>query len=219
MVEWMKGHPREAELRALNEEVMRALARLDFERPEEVQAIRSELREIIRRRKEVFEEGSGMTVGKREERQMGGERKRADGAPFGEFDGKGENPSARSEAVRKILEQAERDGEPRTIVVDLDGMVIDYFGYKGPKVLGPAKPVAKAVLGALKARGWKIVVFTSRSWFEHEAIVSHLEAENVPFDQVVCGKPIGMLYLDDRGTGLGGDWSEIARWLFHERAC
>lgn len=101
----------------------------------------------------------------------------------------------------------------RTAVVDFDGTIAAYDGWKGVGVYGEPLPGARATLADLQAAGWEIIVFTSRNWEERVHIEAYLRRHGIPFTQVVCGKPLGAAYIDDRSTGRGGDWATVRRDL------
>ncbi len=101
----------------------------------------------------------------------------------------------------------------RTAVVDFDGTIAAYDGWKGPGVYGEPLPGARETLAQLQAAGWEIIIFTARNWEERAALEAYLHRHAIPFHQVVCGKPLGAVYIDDRSTGRGGDWAAVRRDL------
>lgn len=102
---------------------------------------------------------------------------------------------------------------PRTAVVDFDGTIAAYSGWRGPGVYGDPIPGAQETLCELAARGWEIIVHTARAWEERPLIEEYLRRHGIPYTQVVCGKPLGAVYVDDRSTGRGGDWAAVRRDL------
>ncbi len=101
--------------------------------------------------------------------------------------------------------------EPKNIVVDFDGTIAEFDHWRGKYVYGNLVPGAKETLTLLHTQGYQIIVFTCRNWIEQGAIAEYLTANSIPFDQIICGKPIGLIYIDDRSTGRNGDWEQI-RW-------
>ncbi len=101
------------------------------------------------------------------------------------------------------------DRQP-TIAVDVDGVLAEYDGWKGPGVVGkPREDVVKA-LRILRGEGWKIVIHTTRSELE---IMSWLEQHNIAYDEVnrnsayqnSGSKPVATVYWDDRAVRYSGD--------------
>jgi len=96
-----------------------------------------------------------------------------------------------------------------TLAVDFDGVIADYDGWRGRKVLGkPRQDVVKA-LRILATEGWKIIVHTTRHPLE---IIDHLQAHSVPFDEINRNsdyqndgnKPVATVYWDDRALRYSG---------------
>lgn len=107
------------------------------------------------------------------------------------------------------INKAKGDGNshPPTICVDFDGVIADYSnGFQGADVFGKPLPGAADKIQQLKAKGCKIIVFTTRK--NTPALQKYLVSNNVPFDEINSnsdqpegsnpGKPIADVYLDDR---------------------
>ena len=73
-----------------------------------------------------------------------------------------------------------------------------------------AVPLPGAVESLLdfKRLGHTIVIFTARSWNEYEMTEDWLNKYAVPFDRLICGKPIGDLVIDDRAIAFT-NWKEV----------
>lgn len=95
------------------------------------------------------------------------------------------------------------------IIVDLDGTIAEYKTWKGEFHYGKPIKGAKETLQVLRDKGYGITIFTSRHWVEHKAITEYLDKNDIPYDQVICGKPIGIAYIDDRSTGRNGNWKKV----------
>jgi hypothetical protein len=55
--------------------------------------------------------------------------------------------------------------------------------------------------------GYKAVIHTSRSWESYELIESWLEANDVPFSRIVCGKVLCAAYIDNKAiSSTSGSW-------------
>jgi adenylylsulfate kinase len=102
------------------------------------------------------------------------------------------------------------NGSRRTIAVDVDGVIADYDGYKGPGVIGSPRADVVEALRALKAEGWKIVIHTTRG---REEIAEYLCQNGIPHDEInhnsdyTTGgpKPVADVYWDDRAVAYSGD--------------
>lgn len=89
----------------------------------------------------------------------------------------------------------------KTIVCDLDGVLCE----EGPTFSRSFAPPIEKNIGYLRElyfRGFKVVIFTARSWSEYELTKRWLNEYQVPYDQLICGKIIGDFWIDDRMTDL-----------------
>ena len=102
-------------------------------------------------------------------------------------------------------------GIPLTIVIDIDGTLLEYDHYE-PFVYGQPKPGAIEFLRAQKAAGHKIILHTARSREEQFALINHLAAVGIAelTDGFQADKPIGHVYIDDRAVRFAGDWAHCA---------
>ena len=66
--------------------------------------------------------------------------------------------------------------------------------------VGIGEPIPEGVEAArhYHSEGYRIIIYTSRSWFDHGRIQAWLEHHGVKFDQIVCGKVAVGLLIDDR---------------------
>ena len=73
-----------------------------------------------------------------------------------------------------------------------------------------AKPITGAIesIKNLKDQGHTIIIYTARSWNEYEMTSEWLKKNNIPFDQLFMGKPIGDYWIDDRAIRFS-TWKEI----------
>lgn len=97
---------------------------------------------------------------------------------------------------------------PRTMIVDFDGTITCKGEYKGLHNYEALQPKSRDVLKVAKHKGFSITIYTARSWIEYDSIKSFLDSNHVPYDLLICGKPIGCLYVDDRANG-GFSWDQI----------
>lgn len=109
--------------------------------------------------------------------------------------------------------------EPKNIVVDVDGTIFEYDKYEFGKFGEPIEEVIEFLKQA-KNDGYKLILFTARSWAEYDALEKALEDNDIGdfFDEIVMGKPIGKMYLDDRSINpLDEDWDSKAKELLGKR--
>ena len=110
-----------------------------------------------------------------------------------------------------------------TAVIDFDGVLAEYDEWKGADVFGDPIPHAAESLQELNNMGWYIVIYTTRrestslcKWlYDHQMCYCTLNscAHNPPG----CSeKPIGTVYIDDRGwwdLGRTFKWKRVMRKL------
>lgn len=107
---------------------------------------------------------------------------------------------------------------PKVLAVDLDGTLLK----DDHPALGKPIPDVVAVLHAVRAAGWKIVVWTVRN--EDAQIKKHLEDAGVPFDYI-NENPYGPtdgsrkiyadVYLDNHAIQFNGDTRGLAEKIIN----
>ena len=105
------------------------------------------------------------------------------------------------------------DNPERPLVcVDLNGVLDDYTGWKHADHWDPPRPGARAFLEQLKARGFDVVVFTTR----HPAGVRRwlrMHGLQDLVDEVTRRKPPAHVFVDDRAVCFRGDFAEALRQI------
>lgn len=90
----------------------------------------------------------------------------------------------------------------RTVAVDFDGTISQYYKWTGPFNFGPPLDGVKEFLEQLQKRDYKILVYSCRAKNDRiaGAIRSFMRKHDLPFDEVfVQGyKPEATAYVDDR---------------------
>jgi adenylylsulfate kinase len=98
--------------------------------------------------------------------------------------------------------------DQKYVCIDLDGTIAQYQDWQGETSFGEPVEGVQAVMSRLKAEGWKIIVFTTRS--NTELIADYLKRNSITYDTInynpdqpenaTGGKPFANAYIDDRGT-------------------
>jgi hypothetical protein len=96
------------------------------------------------------------------------------------------------------------------VCVDLNGVLDAYTGWKGPSHFDPPRPGARTFLEALRARGFDIVIFTTRyeqdvwEWARAHGLADLIAA-------VTDRKPAAHVFVDDRAVCFRGDFDATLR--------
>ena len=116
-----------------------------------------------------------------------------------------------------LFERILRGGRPAApaprhpvVCVDLNGVLDAYRGWQGEHHWDPPAPGARDFLATLRARGCRIVLFTTRyyrdawRWLETYGLADFI-------DEVTDRKPPGDVFLDDHAVPFGGDYEQALR--------
>ena len=107
----------------------------------------------------------------------------------------------------------------KVVAVDFDGTLFEYDGWIHPDHYGEPIDGAKEAMEALREKGFKIMIFTTRG--KEEVVRDALEKYEIPFDyinenphapdgaEISDVKPPANYYIDDRGVHFTGDWREV----------
>jgi hypothetical protein len=96
------------------------------------------------------------------------------------------------------------------VCVDLNGVLDSYTGWKHPDHWDPPRPGARDFLEALHARGFDVVVFTTRHpvgvrrWLREHGLYDLVDA-------VTSRKPAAHVFIDDRAVCFRGDFDEVLK--------
>lgn len=94
------------------------------------------------------------------------------------------------------------------LVYDVDNTLFDYQSYVfckwGPPLEGMPEHLRK-----MYRKGFRIVLFTSRSDVEYDALVDYLtELDLIQYiSRIQFGKPVAEIYIDDRGLRFDKDYN------------
>ena len=123
----------------------------------------------------------------------------------------------------KLYETQMELGRPRTAVVDLDGVIAQYDGWRGSLHFGEPVCYAREALDELSEWGWQIIVWTTRG--DVESVREYLDGQAIRADGIntvthnppgTSGKPIADVYIDDRcwcSVGRPFSWLRVMRRL------
>lgn len=100
-----------------------------------------------------------------------------------------------------------QDDHKKILIIDIDG-VLAIEQHDLPLENRPVVSGAQDSIKLLQQNGYKIILFTSRFRSQKEATIKWLEKNNIPFDDILFGKPRGILYIDDRGYRFKG-WNQF----------
>jgi hypothetical protein len=93
------------------------------------------------------------------------------------------------------------------VCVDLNGVLDSYTGWKDPDHWDPPRDGAHEFLRTLQARGFVVVVFTTRHptgvrrWLRQHELLPYVTA-------ITSRKPPAHVFVDDRAVCFRGDFNE-----------
>ena len=100
--------------------------------------------------------------------------------------------------------------DARIACIDLNGVLDTYTGWRGADHFDPLRPGGRAFLEALRSRGYRIVIFTTRyaddvwRWLREQGV------EDLIAD-VTDRKPAAHVFVDDRAVCFRGDFDQTLR--------
>lgn len=97
------------------------------------------------------------------------------------------------------------------IIVDLDGTICTEERTNSRPM---AKPIEKAIcsINKLYDGGDTIIIYSARSWQEYEMTTNWLKDHSVKYHQLILGKPIGNVWIDDRAIRFD-NWDNVIKKL------
>ena len=95
------------------------------------------------------------------------------------------------------------------IIIDLDGTICTEEKMFSRSL---AKPIDGAIenINKLYQDGHIIIIYTARTWMEFEMTTAWLKMNNINYHQLMMGKPIGDLWIDDRALNFNNNWDHIS---------
>ena len=100
------------------------------------------------------------------------------------------------------------------IIIDLDGTICREMRQFSRPLAEPLPGAVETVVmlcGAVNElydRGNTIIIYSARTWAEYEVTVDWLRRHGVKYHQLMMGKPVGDVWIDDRSINpqaLGWD--------------
>jgi len=86
-------------------------------------------------------------------------------------------------------------------IIDMDGTICTEEKTYSRSM---AKPLEGAVenVNRLFEEGHTIIIYTARTWMEFEMTTDWLQRHEIKYHQLIMGKPIGDMWIDDRALGF-----------------
>jgi len=97
----------------------------------------------------------------------------------------------------------------KRIVIDIDGTICEE-GPSSERIFAAPKPDAVKSIKKLHSEGNFIILYTARCWSEYRITKSWMDEHDVPYDILLCGKPIYDLWIDDRAMKFNS-WKDIVK--------
>lgn len=94
------------------------------------------------------------------------------------------------------------------IIIDMDGTICtEEKTYS--RCLAKPKEAAIETINKLYDQGHTIIIYSARTWMEFEMTSAWLFEHQIKYHQLVMGKPIGDVWIDDRALTFRDNWEEI----------
>ena len=100
------------------------------------------------------------------------------------------------------------NNELKWVGVDMDNTLADNSG-SPDFILGEPIKGAKEFMEELISRGFKPVIYTARHWADYNDIEVWLNKHEIPFREIICGKPLFHCIVDDKNIELTGDGESV----------
>ncbi|MFY9307891.1 MAG: hypothetical protein WAQ28_02460 [Bacteroidia bacterium] len=97
------------------------------------------------------------------------------------------------------------------IIIDLDGTICTEEKTYSRSLAKPQKGAVKSV-NALYDEGHTIIIYSARTWMEFEMTVAWLKTNKIKYHQLVLGKPVGDVWIDDRAIQFDS-WENVVSRL------
>lgn len=102
------------------------------------------------------------------------------------------------------------------IIIDMDGTICTEMR-QFSRCLAEPKANAVETINELYDAGNTIIIYSARTWVEYEMTVDWLKRYGVKYHQLIMGKPIGDVWIDDRAITAKDNWKEIREQLIAKK--
>jgi hydroxymethylpyrimidine pyrophosphatase-like HAD family hydrolase len=88
-----------------------------------------------------------------------------------------------------------------TVAVDLDGTLCEPVS---PEHYSSAKPMPENIMkvNRLYDKGWQVIIYTGRGWYNYDMTVGWLHRHNVKYHVLAMGKVVAHYYVDSANATL-----------------
>lgn len=94
------------------------------------------------------------------------------------------------------------------IIIDMDGTICTEERTYSRSLARPKEQAVESI-NALYDAGHTLIIYSARTWMEFEMTTAWLKEHGVKYHQLVLGKPIGDVWIDDRALRFEDNWKEI----------
>ena len=97
------------------------------------------------------------------------------------------------------------------IIIDIDGTICTEEKTYSRSM---AKPLISAVesVNSIYDKGHTVILYSARAWVEFEMTTDWLKRNGFKYHQLILGKPIGDVWIDDRAISFNG-WDNVNKIL------
>jgi len=93
------------------------------------------------------------------------------------------------------------------LIIDLDGTICTEEKTSSRSLAKPNKDAVKSV-NSLYDEGHIIIIYSARTWMEFEMTTDWLKKNKIKYHQLVLGKPVGDVWIDDRAIAFD-NWRNV----------
>jgi uncharacterized HAD superfamily protein len=101
------------------------------------------------------------------------------------------------------------------IIIDMDGTICSEEKTYS-RCLAKPKENAIESINSLYDKGHIIIIYTARTWMEFEMTAAWLKNNNLKYHQLMMGKPIGDIWIDDRAITFNNNWDSVIKTLLEK---
>jgi len=97
----------------------------------------------------------------------------------------------------------------------MDGTICQEMRMYSRCLAEPKKDAVESI-NRLYDAGNTIIIYSARTWMEWEMTTAWLKKNGVKYHQLMMGKPVGDVWIDDRARQLDDNWKEITDELLNK---